>query len=115
LIIAIDEVWHIHGHSRRRTTFLCGAAKKSVRKYVVAVVAAYNRAVAEPGSMIGPYRLVAPLGRGAMGEVWKAKDERLDRYVAVKVLPVDHAGDTERRARMLLRCSISSSTATMTF
>ncbi len=55
----------------------------------------------EPGDLIGPYRLVSQLGRGAMGEVWRAQDERLERYVALKVLPPDAAGDLERRARML--------------
>jgi len=55
----------------------------------------------EPGELIGPYRLVSPLGKGAMGEVWRARDERLDRYVALKVLPPDLAGDLERRARLL--------------
>ncbi len=55
----------------------------------------------EAGDLIGPYRLVSELGKGAMGEVWRARDERLDRYVALKVLPADLAGDLERRARML--------------
>ncbi len=55
----------------------------------------------ESGDLVGPYRLVSQLGKGAMGEVWRARDERLDRYVALKVLPADSAGDVERRARML--------------
>src|SRR5690606_19806094 len=55
----------------------------------------------EPGELVGPYRLVSQLGSGAMGVVWRARDERLDRFVALKVLPADVAGDVERRARML--------------
>ncbi|MBV8758544.1 MAG: serine/threonine protein kinase [Deltaproteobacteria bacterium] len=55
----------------------------------------------EPGDLLGPYRLISQLGKGAMGEVWRARDQRLDRYVALKVLPPDQAGDPERRHRML--------------
>ncbi len=57
--------------------------------------------MATTGELIGPYRLVSQLGKGAMGEVWRARDERLDRYVALKVLPAELADDPERRARML--------------
>ncbi len=52
-----------------------------------------------PGTRLGPYEIVAPLGAGAMGEVYRARDTRLDRSVAVKVLPAELAHDPELRAR----------------
>ena len=51
------------------------------------------------GKRLGPYEIVAPIGAGGMGEVYKAKDTRLDRTVAIKVLPEDVAQDRERRER----------------
>jgi len=51
------------------------------------------------GARLGPYEIVAPLGAGGMGEVYKARDSRLDRMVAVKVLASELAGDAEFRAR----------------
>ncbi len=51
------------------------------------------------GEKLGPYEIVAPLGAGGMGEVYKARDTRLDRSVAIKVLP-DHIAEREdSRAR----------------
>jgi eukaryotic-like serine/threonine-protein kinase len=51
------------------------------------------------GARLGPYEVVALLGSGGMGEVYKARDTRLDRTVAIKVLPADFAADAERLAR----------------
>ena len=52
-----------------------------------------------PGARLGPYQIVAPIGAGGMGEVFRARDTRLLRDVAVKVLPASFAADPERRAR----------------
>jgi len=51
------------------------------------------------GSRLGPYEVISPIGAGGMGEVYKARDTRLGREVAVKVLPADFAADAERRRR----------------
>jgi serine/threonine protein kinase/Tol biopolymer transport system component len=53
----------------------------------------------EPGSAFGPYEILSPLGAGGMGEVYKAKDTRLDRTVAIKVLPEGFSHDPARRER----------------
>jgi TRAP transporter TAXI family solute receptor len=51
------------------------------------------------GTRLGPYQIVAPIGAGGMGEVYRAKDTRLNRDVAVKVLSPAFAGDPDRVAR----------------
>ncbi|HQT94179.1 MAG TPA: protein kinase [Thermoanaerobaculaceae bacterium] len=53
----------------------------------------------EPGARLGPYEIVAPLGAGGMGEVYRARDTRLGREVAIKVLPAEFAADPDRVAR----------------
>ena len=48
-----------------------------------------------PGTTLGPYEIQAPLGAGGMGEVYKARDTRLDRTVAINVLPGHVASDPD--------------------
>ena len=53
----------------------------------------------EAGTQLGPYEIVAPIGAGGMGEVYKARDTRLDRTVAIKVLPEHVASDPDLKQR----------------
>jgi serine/threonine-protein kinase len=53
----------------------------------------------EPGARVGPYEIIAPLGAGGMGEVFRARDTRLGREVAIKVLPRLLAANPERLSR----------------
>ena len=55
-----------------------------------------------PGTRLGPYEIVSPIGAGGMGEVYRARDARLGRDVAVKVLPSELTSDPERRRRFEL-------------
>jgi serine/threonine protein kinase len=52
-----------------------------------------------PGTKLGPYEIIAPLGAGGMGEVYRARDLRLGRDVAVKVLPSHLCSDPDLKAR----------------
>ena len=52
-----------------------------------------------PGTRLGPYEITAQIGVGEMGEVYRARDTKLKRGVAVKVLPESVAGDAERLTR----------------
>ena len=52
------------------------------------------------GDRLGPYEIVSQLGAGGMGEVYRARDTRLNRDVAIKVLPGDVAADSDRVRRL---------------
>ena len=52
-----------------------------------------------PGARLGPYEILSPLGAGGMGEVYRAKDTRVERTVALKVLPEEFFEDKESIAR----------------
>ena len=66
------------------------------------------------GTKLGPYEIVAPIGAGGMGEVYRAKDTRLGRDVAVKVLPAARASWAKRRRRSASRASVGGRTLTAT-
>ena len=51
------------------------------------------------GDKLGPYEILAPIGAGGMGEVYRARDTRLERSVAIKVLPAHVAGNSDLRQR----------------
>jgi serine/threonine protein kinase len=53
----------------------------------------------EPGTRLGPHEIVGPLGRRAMGELYKARDTRLERHVAINVLPASLSQDPHFRER----------------
>ena len=61
------------------------------------------------GESLGPYHVTAKLGAGGMGEVWRARDARLGRDVALKVLPPVFAADPERMARFQREAQVLAS------
>src|SRR5512137_2936696 len=60
------------------------------------------------GSRVGPYEVKALLGAGGMGQVWRAHDTRLERDVALKVLPAGSLGDESARARLIREARLAS-------
>jgi Tol biopolymer transport system component len=62
-----------------------------------------------PGSRVGPYEITGKLGEGGMGEVWRARDTKLGREAAIKVLPPGFAADADRVARFRREAQILAS------
>src|ERR1019366_8027598 len=62
-----------------------------------------------PGTRLGPYEILAPIGAGGMGEVYRAKDTKLKRDVAIKVFPEAFARDPERMARFQREAEVLAS------
>ena len=63
----------------------------------------------QPGTRLGPYEILAPIGAGGMGEVSRAKDTKLKRDVALKVLPEAFARNSERMARFQREAEVLAS------
>jgi eukaryotic-like serine/threonine-protein kinase len=61
------------------------------------------------GTKLGPYEILSSLGTGGMGEVYRARDTRLDRTVAIKVIPQEFAQDTQRMARFQREAQVLAS------
>ena len=61
------------------------------------------------GARLGVYEIIAPLGRGGMGEVYRATDTRLKRHVAIKVLAPEFAADHHRLARFQREAEVLAS------
>ena len=63
----------------------------------------------EVGSTLGPYEVLSAIGAGGMGEVYKARDTKLDRDVALKILPDAFVNDPERLARFQREAKVLAS------
>ncbi len=62
----------------------------------------------QPGAKLGPYEILSLIGAGGMGEVYRARDPRLNREVAIKVLPADRVSDEDRRRRFVQEAHAAS-------
>src|SRR5882724_7045017 len=60
------------------------------------------------GALIGPYEILSLLGAGGMGEVYKARDTRLHRVIALKTLPAEKVSDAERKRQFLIEARAAS-------
>ena len=69
----------------------------------------------DKGTRLGPYEILAPLGAGGMGEVYRARDTRLNRDVAIKVLPEHLANDPQALARFQREAKAVRRSRTQTF
>jgi eukaryotic-like serine/threonine-protein kinase len=73
------------------------------------LVKSFNYVSLATGDKLGPYEILAPIGAGGMGEVYRARDSKLKRDVALKVLPDAFARDPDRMARFQREAEVLAS------
>jgi serine/threonine protein kinase/Tol biopolymer transport system component len=91
-----DEVQRLVRAHENAGDFAGAAARERMAR---AVVAADERASVSVGDTLGPYTILARIGEGGMGHVYRGRDTRVSRDVAIKVLPPEYVADAERRQR----------------
>jgi serine/threonine protein kinase len=106
----IEELYQAARDPEKRTAALA-QADPELRREVEALLAQEGESTATQfaaGTQLGPYKIEAQIGAGAMGEVFRAHDTRLHRTVAIKVLPHDRVADPDRKRRFLQEARAAS-------
>src|SRR5215470_11565695 len=106
----LEELYHA---ARERGRLVLAGADPELRNEVEALLATDNASAIQTQllsklSQLGPYKIEAPLGAGGMGEVFRARDTRLGRAVAIKILPRDKVADPERKRRFVQEARAAS-------
>ena len=83
---------------RREVESLIAAHEQGDSSFMEGPIVGNNEAL-KPGTRLGPYEIVALLGTGGMGEVYRAHDKKLGRDVAIKILPAEFSADSDRLQR----------------
>jgi eukaryotic-like serine/threonine-protein kinase len=106
----IEELYQAARDPQKRASVLA-QADPELRREVEALLAQDGDSTVTQfaaGAQLGPYKIEAPIGAGAMGEVFRAHDTRLHRTVAIKVLPHDRVADPDRKRRFLQEARAAS-------